>query len=124
MASFAVGDVVDCLADAGAAWAPYRVARVRPDRRVDLFSADGARLHRVDPRRLRRRGTAAATTTDTPRARGPASADATTPDAEASRDGASPRAAGRRGTLRRRGGPGRASRAARSCWTASGAAAP
>ena len=41
MASFAVGDVVDCLADAGAAWAPYRVARVRPDRRVDLFSADG-----------------------------------------------------------------------------------
>ena len=74
MASFAVGDVVDCLADTGAAWAPYRVARVRPDRRVDLFSADGgARLHRVDPRRLRRRGTAAATTTDTPRARGPAS---------------------------------------------------
>ena len=68
MASFAVGDAVDCLAAAGAAWAPYRVARVRPDRRVDLFSADGARLHRVDPRRLRRRGTAAATTTDTPRA--------------------------------------------------------
>ena len=65
MASFAVGDAVDCLAAAGAAWAPYRVARVRPDRRVDLFSADGARLHRVDPRRLRRRGTAAATTTDT-----------------------------------------------------------
>ena len=47
MASFAVGDAVDCLAAAGAAWAPYRVARVRPDRRVDLFSADGARLHRV-----------------------------------------------------------------------------
>ena len=75
MASFAVGDAVDCLAAAGAAWAPYRVARVRPDRRVDLFSADGARLHRVDPRRLRRRGTAAATTTtDAPRARGPAGA--------------------------------------------------
>ena len=104
MASFAVGDVVDCLADAGAAWAPYRVARVRPDRRVDLFSADGARLHRVDPRRLRRRGTAAATTTDTPRARGPASADATTPDAEASRDGASPRAAGRRVAVAFHGG--------------------
>ena len=105
MASFAVGDAVDCLAAAGAAWAPYRVARVRPDRRVDLFSADGgARLHRVDPRRLRRRGTAAATTTDAPRARGPAAADATTPAAEASRDDASPRAAGRRVAVAFHGG--------------------
>ena len=105
MASFAVGDAVDCLAAAGAAWAPYRVARVRPDRRVDLFSADGgARLHRVDPRRLRRRGTAAATTTDAPRARGPAAADATTPAAEASRGDASPRAAGRRVAVAFHGG--------------------
>ena len=90
MASFDVGDAVDCLSD-GKAWAPYVVSRVRPDRRVDLRAlTGGARLHRVDPRRLRARGTAARTARPAP------------PPPE--RADASPRAAGRRVAVAFHGG--------------------